>query len=399
MSGVHENLLIHAPCGIFSFTEDGVITMANAYCCKLLEYEEGELTGRNFSELLTVSGKVFYQTHFYPLVKLLGHTEEIFMNLQAKSKNDVPVVVNAIIAKANGKSEILCSFIPILNRVKYEEEILLAKKNAEEALRKNEVLEKVKLELEQQQKVLDKQITLLTFQNKELLQLSDIITHDLQEPVRKLILFSTELQQKEMQATFDGHALSVIKKSSQKIKTLLLNLQNYLALTAVTATKEQVNLSHVVQYELGQLQNAYPQINVHAEVEPLPTITGNKNQLNWMFHHLLKNAFDHGCVDNRLMLTIQSVVVKENLYNHLEDKYKYIDYVKITISDEGPGFESEFNDYIFGVLKKLNVAGETVGFGLAFCKRIVENHFGNIRAEGLAGKGAAFTVMLPIDNV
>jgi signal transduction histidine kinase len=162
---------------------------------------------------------------------------------------------------------------------------------------------------------------------------------------------------------------------------------------------DDVNLKEVLQYELQQLQAAYPHIKSAVVFSALPTIKANKNQLQWMFHHLLKNAFDHGVTNNSLELNIQAVIVKENVFNSLEHKYKYVDYVKLSIKDYGPGFDARYSDYIFGVLKRLNLKADKLGFGLAFCKRIVENHFGNIKAEGQTGKGATFTITLPIDNL
>jgi len=397
MKDGNEELLIQAPCGIFSFTEDGVITMANPYCCKLLEYEFEELKGTNISALLTLSGKIFYQTHLYPLVKLHQHTEEIFLNLKTKSKKDLPVVLNAAVIQTNNKSVIVFSFIQVLNRRKYEDEILLAKTNAEDALRKNETLEKVKHELELQQKELDKQVTLLKFQNSELVQLSNVITHDLQEPVRKLILFSNELLKEPIETAKKDYALSVIKKSSQRIKTLLLNLQDYLGLTSLTPVNERVNLEEVLQYGLQQLQKVYTEITVQLKIAPLPVVTGNEKQLHLLFYHILKNAFDHGTIENNLVLSVKAVIVKENLFNSLHNKYTYIDYVKISITDKGPGFDNQFKEYIFDVLKRLDLSGDATGFGLAFCKRIAENHFGNIKAESSVGLGATFTIMLPVD--
>jgi phosphoserine phosphatase RsbU/P len=391
-------LLEEVPCGIFAFTENGTITTANAYCYRLLEYESDELTGLNFASLLTISGRIFFETHLYPLVKMQQHAQEIFLLFQTKNQQDVPVLLNAVISQVNGVSQFLCSFITITNRRKYEDEILLAKRTAEEALYKNEILEKVKHELELHKRELDKQITILRFQNKELLQLSNIITHDLQEPLRKIILFSSELQKEDYNPSSQEYALGVVKKSSQRMKNLLYNLQNYLTLTTETSQKDRVNLEEVVYYELQQLQKSYADIHVQTEIEPLPVIVGYKNQLNWMFHHLIKNAFEHGTTNNKLALKIQSVLVKENVFVSLEHKYKYVDFVKLTITDKGAGFEPKYNQHIFEVLKRLNLKEDTLGFGLAFCKRIVENHFGTIKAEGGVGRGATFTVMLPINN-
>ncbi|MDQ6815153.1 MAG: PAS domain-containing sensor histidine kinase [Bacteroidota bacterium] len=391
-------LLKHAPCGIFAFRENGEITIANRYCLNLLEYQLDELTGKNISSLLTLSGKIFYQTHFYPLVKLHLHTEEIFLNLVSKSGKDVPVVLNAVVTNIESEPLIVCSFIEVLNRRKYEDEILQAKKNAEEALQKNKVLEEIRHELELKQKELDTQITLLTFQNTELLQLSNVITHDLQEPVRKLILFSHELPRNQLDAAKREVALSVINKSAQRIKTLLLILQEYLSLAATVDEKQvAVDLGELIEDEAAKLKAGFQQVEAQICISPLPIVFGNKEQLKLLVRHLIENAFVHGTVNSHLELDISGVIVKENLFNFLHDKYQYIDYLKITLTDKGPGFENKYNEYIFNFLKKLNPTVDTVGFGLAFCRKIVEIHKGTIKAESAVNKGATFTVMLPVN--
>jgi sigma-B regulation protein RsbU (phosphoserine phosphatase) len=210
------------------------------------------------------------------------------------------------------------------------------------------------------------------------------------------MLFSTELLNSNANVDIKDRAPSAILASSQKIKTLLHNLQKYLSLTVLGSVKEHVNMNDIVQFELKDLQLTYPKIKLEVLRDDLPTIAGDPKQLTQMIHHLLKNAFDHGTVGNHLYLRIQAVVVKENVFSSIESKYKYSNYLKLIIRDKGPGFESQYKDYIFSVLKKLDINGDTAGFGLAFCKRIAENHFGSITAEATYGKGATFTILLPI---
>lgn len=400
MTDENQLLLNNAPCGFFTIREDGVITMANKYCCQLLEYEVQEFAGMNISTLLTLPGRIFYQTHFYPLVKLHQHVEEIFLNLVSKSKKDVPVVLNAVVSRGNSEPLIVCSFIPVLNRRKYEDEILQAKKNAEEALSKNKVLEEIRYELELKQKELDKQITLLTFQNNELLQVGNVVTHDLQEPVRKLILFSHELTGNQLDRIKKELALSVINKSAKKIKTLLLNLQEYLSLTTTAEfVKGDVDLGKLVEDEVVELKAHFSNIESDIAIGSLPVIKGNKRQLRLLFHHLIKNAFVHGTTNGRLSLDINGVIIKENSFFALQDKYEYIDYAKILITDKGQGFDNKYNEYIFDFLKKLDSLSDTVGFGLSFCRKITGNHQGSVKAESAVGMGATFTTMLPVNSI
>lgn len=392
-----QHFVTLAPCGILSFDIDGKILFANHYCCTILEYEEEELLQLNMTNLLTVSGKIFYQTHFFPLVKLHHHTEEIFFNLQSKTKKDIPVILNAVMVKHEKSAVINCAFLPVFNRRKYEDEILIARKKAEDALHKNEELERVKTELELHRIKLDKQVSSLKFQNLELVQLSNIISHDLQEPVRKLIFFSNELQNGGLEGDKKTHAIDAINRASKRAKKLLLNLQDYMGLTALTVKKEQVDVNNIINEELKSIKLSYPQVQSEITVTKIPPFAANENQLHILFHHLLDNAFLHAAADNKLTLNIDAVIVKENIFQELDGKYMYADFIKITIADKGPGYDPLYNDYIFEVLKKLNTSVDRLGLGLAFCRRIAENHHGYIKGKGMPGIGATFTITLPLE--
>src|SRR5689334_15977146 len=90
-----DELLNYAPCGFLTFADDGTILEVNAALLALLGCERGEILGRHFEVLLPAGGRVFYQTHFFPLLKLHGKAEEIYFSLRSKSKPDLPVLVNA----------------------------------------------------------------------------------------------------------------------------------------------------------------------------------------------------------------------------------------------------------------------------------------------------------------
>jgi phosphoserine phosphatase RsbU/P len=393
-----QDMLLKAPSGALSFTEKGMIINANPYACTLLEYTNDELAGMDIERLLTLPGRIFYQTHFYPLIKLHGHVEEIFLTLQSKNKKDIPVIINGIASGSSTDNDLVftCSFLPVFNRRKYEDEILQARHTAEKELKKNEALEIVKRELEAQTKELDRQLSALKFNNKELVQIANIISHDLQEPLRKLLLYSWELGKDNLDELFIKNALSVIHKSSKRTRDLLNALQDYLALAVSDALPALVDLQEVFETEVRQVREMYPHIVPAIHGDNLPVIMGIDAQLHTFFNQLLKNAFQFGSRESSLQLHIQAVIVKDNIFNSIQDKYEYADYLQVSFSDEGAGFDPKFNEYIFGVLKRLDPSTPNVGFGLAFCKRIMENHHGKIKAHGTIGKGATFTIMLPV---
>ena len=84
-----DSLLDTAPCGFVAFADDGTIRAANATLRELLGYGRDDLQGRRLDSILNLGSRIFYQTHFFPLVKLHGRAEEIFLLLRSKSGDDV----------------------------------------------------------------------------------------------------------------------------------------------------------------------------------------------------------------------------------------------------------------------------------------------------------------------
>src|SRR5215212_9421203 len=90
-----DELLNKAPCGFLALDDDGRVLAVNATLLGWLGYEETGLAGRHFETLLPAGGRIFYQTHFFPLLKLHGRAEEVYLSLRARAGGDVPVLANA----------------------------------------------------------------------------------------------------------------------------------------------------------------------------------------------------------------------------------------------------------------------------------------------------------------
>lgn len=386
------------PCGIFSFKENGTICFINNYLLERLGYEGKELIGEQLEKILTVASKIFYQTHFFPLVKLQKRVEEIYFNLKGRNSLNIPVLVNASYQENEGDGTIHCVCIPVTQRHKYEDEILRAKKVAEDALNKNEELLKIKSELETEREELDKRITQLKQRNTELLELNDVIAHDLQEPARKIgifadLIFMDEKLGADEQTT---NALKVVQKSALKIQLLLVRLQDYMLISTENITITEVHLNKIIHDELQKLKEERPEGDALFSMDELPPIAGNEYQLRLLFGQLLSNCFRFRNKDRKLSITITCSVVQNNQYNSMADKYKYVDYLKITVADNGIGFDPKYANHIFKILRKMDSGAGGLGFGLAFCARIVENHGGTITATGIPGNGATFEITLPL---
>src|SRR5690349_7977496 len=120
------------PCGVLSFADDGTVVAANATVSAMLGYERDELAGKRVETLLTVSGRIFYQTHLYPVIRLHGRAEEMFVLFRRKDGADVGALMNAS-RRGDAGSEITCAIMEVRERRKYEDALLLARQVADAA--------------------------------------------------------------------------------------------------------------------------------------------------------------------------------------------------------------------------------------------------------------------------
>ena len=111
--------LDEAPCGWVSFTDDVTIAAVNLTLCRLLGYSRPELEGRSFETLMGVGARIFYQTHFFPLVRLHGHAQEIFLLLKAREGADVGVLCNAARRRHGDAWLTDCVFMHVQERRKF----------------------------------------------------------------------------------------------------------------------------------------------------------------------------------------------------------------------------------------------------------------------------------------
>lgn len=129
-----DDLLNTSPCGFLSFADDGTIVMVNATLLQLLGHETDELREQKMEFILPIGSRIFFQTHFFPLLKLHGKVEEIYLSLRSKQGIDIPMLINAVRREKGGNFVTDCILICIRQRILYEGEIIKAKKAAEAAI-------------------------------------------------------------------------------------------------------------------------------------------------------------------------------------------------------------------------------------------------------------------------
>lgn len=246
------------------------------------------------------------------------------------------------------------------------------------------------------QKILENKIKELNATNAELEQIAFVVSHDLQEPLRKIRTFSDKLIIKHKNDLHEEGEIIVekISASSRKMQELLGDLINYTQVTRNEEELKDVDLKVCLDEACKELNEIIKAKHASIKVGALPTINGYYKQLYLLFYNLL---------DNSLKFSKPGVlpVININSYTELSAEFDSSNtYKKITFSDNGIGFEKEYNKKVFVIFKRflpvnISVAGK--GVGLAICKKVMTNHNGYITAKSETGAGAEFTLYFP-DN-
>jgi sigma-B regulation protein RsbU (phosphoserine phosphatase) len=385
----------HAPCVYFSSTDDGTVLDVNEFLCANLHYSVAELTGRKTDIFSTVSTKIFHQTHLYPLLKMQGHAEEIYITLQKRNGEHLPVLINAERKEIDGTFVNLYTGIIVHNRKKFEEELIAAKKSAEAALNENTALIQAKQELQKHSEALDRQIHLVTKQNDELKQFNRVVSHDMQEPLRKLLLFSNMLLEED-EKTRSKNLVGKIKKVVEQMREILFGLQQYVWLHEISSNKVLIDTGKLIDEAAQQIKDEFPGVQLMIEKNGLQNFTGDKEQWHLLFYQLLSNAIRFRKDGNKTYVTITANTLRLNQFRQLEGKYKYIDFLRIEIKDNGIGLDPLYQHQVFELFKRLHKESGR-GIGLSLCKTIIENHNGTIKINGKPGEGATVTIDVPVN--
>ncbi|GGG43628.1 hypothetical protein GCM10010976_13940 [Bizionia arctica] len=364
----------------------------NAEMRSKLGLEPKQALGLQLEDLLTVGSKIFYQTHFYPMIKMQNTAREIYLSFKG-IHGAIPVLLNVEVQHLAGEIEIICGGMEISNRNRYEKELIEAKKEAEVALNENAELKKVKNALVEQQQILESQFRKLKSLKQQQQEVFKLIAHDLQEPLRKSIFFSDYILTKIKGLPKDAMArLEKISGFSSQMSDMLLTLLRYKEIEDVTLNYRKIDLPVLIK-------NAIEELNIQNDKKisvtypsTSPEFYGDNRMITRLIVELLKNSRSDKNPENKLLtIQISAIETLKNSFLEVSDKYQYDKFIKITYVDNGLGFRSNFSEII-----KESEHFNKINIGLAYCKQIVEKHSGTIVATSKKGAGVNYTILLPI---
>ena len=225
--------------------------------------------------------------------------------------------------------------------------------------------------------------------NRELQDFAYIASHDLQEPLRKILVFGNRLLSKYGNTLDDDGKdyLQRMQSAAQRMQNLISDLLKYSRISTQAHAFETIDLNTVIKDVLDDLDVRLEQSQGCVETGDLPNIEGDPVQIRQLFQNVISNALKYHRPEVPPVVKVSCEMI------HTDHQPMY----QLVIEDNGIGFEPEYGDRIFGFFQRLHGRSEYEGngMGLAICRKIVERHQGSITATSVPGEGSRFLITLP----
>jgi signal transduction histidine kinase len=245
-----------------------------------------------------------------------------------------------------------------------------------------------------QAKILD-----LKHSHSELEQIAYAASHDLQEPLRKIQVFSNRLAWLKNEHIDDEskHTMERISMAATRMQELIDDLVNLTSLTKQSREKTSVDLNLSVKHAISELQDRISEKNAKITIDQLPSISAHADQMQILFKALLDNSIKFSRDGVPPVITIKSSIVI-NEESNAKNNFARKRYYRIDVSDNGIGFDNKFSHKLFQMFQRLHNQQSEYhgkGIGLSLCQRIMANHNGFIEAHGHYKTGATFKLFFP----
>jgi signal transduction histidine kinase len=221
---------------------------------------------------------------------------------------------------------------------------------------------------------------------EELDRFAYVASHDLQEPLRKILVFSDKLQTKYKDSldTEVAQSLEKIAKASTRMQSLISDLLKFSRQTNANEDFVVIPLAQLLQDVIADLEVDIEKASAQIHLDSLPEIWGIPSQIRQLFQNLLSNAIKFRKKEEMPMVRIYG-----EPWNGLN---------RIIVHDNGIGFDPKYSEEIFTVFKRLHSYHEFEGsgVGLSICKKIIDRHSGFIKAESKIGEGSKFIIEFPV---
>ena len=303
------------------------------------------------------------------------------------------------------KPEVLRAKVSVLIDLYRKNRQLLAQEQRLVAINKSLEMEiKERKSSEEKIKLLNRQllenISSLEQANKELDRFAFMASHDLQEPLRKIRMFSDRLALKYSDIMDDDGKTNIqrIHKAAERMQNLITDILTFSKISVDAPSFVVCNMNNLLQEVLADLDEEVKAKNGKVVIETLPELSVNPSLIKPLFHNLIGNALKYSKKDTTPLVKITCEISAQ--LNGKANQGNVLKYCRIFIQDNGIGFDQKYAEEIFGMFKRLhhNSEFQGTGIGLALCKKIVEQHKGYISARSKINEGSTFIISLPLQH-
>lgn len=364
---VLDPMLDAAPCGFISFSDDGHLRVVNRTLLDMLDYSREELVGRHVESILAVGSRIFYQTHFFPLLRLHGHADEIFLLLRGKSGEDVAVLANAVRRERNGEWATDAVLLRLIERRKFEDALLDAKRVAEEATAAARDANRAKSDF------------------------LAMMSHELRTPLNAIggYVQLLEMGVHGPVTPAQVEALGRVTRSQQHLLRLINDLLNLARIESgrVDYDLQTISLNDIVESTLPMIDPQIVAKGLRYEVDVPSELkaAADREKLEQILLNLLSNA-------TKFTPDGGSLRIEGNVAPDADD------YVELTVLDTGVGIPADRLEHVFEPFVQVESSHaarvEGTGLGLSISRDMAVGMGGDLTAESTPGVGSTFTIRL-----
>jgi phosphoserine phosphatase RsbU/P len=302
-----QDLYENAPCGYLSLRPDGRIAKANGTLCRWTGYTPGELIGKRLHELLNIASRIFYETHFAPLLRMQGFFNEVALDFVKKDGRPFPVLVNAA-ERTDADSKVLFIRLTVFNatdRRKYERDLLKARD--EMTALAGELERKVAKALSEQAQ----SNTVLTSLHSEAQlreQFVAVLGHDLRNPLAAISAGIQIVQRARLDEKSET-VLLMMQKSVGRMAGLIDNILDFArgrlgaGLTLILSSQP---LEPTLRQVVDELQSTHPETIIQTQFDLTKTVRADPVRIGQLLSNLLGNALTHGAAGQPVTVTART---------------------------------------------------------------------------------------------
>jgi signal transduction histidine kinase len=347
--------------GALSLSEEGLILYCNEYFSKLIHIPCNQIIGTYFSSYMNAPEEFQLLTS-----KLSNGTykQEILLNVKEKK---IPVSLS--LTDLNPTVAVIGAVVTDLSEKKIHEEAFIS-----------------------HQRQLELKVNELNQTNANLEEFIHVISHDLKEPLRKIVTYTSRFDTAIAVNDSESKYLKVIQLSAMRLNSLVDDLVKY-SFSTIKAEPDVIDLNEVLKEVMEDLELVIAENDACITAQELPKIKVVHVQMRQLFSNLLTNAIKYKREGELPKITISADIIDQIDINDPDKKYH-----RLTFTDNGIGIDQTHLSKIFTIFQRLHKRDEYTGngIGLAICKKIMENHEGKIEAESVLDEGSRFHLYFPI---